>query len=61
MQLENKRIIVTGGARGMGASAVRTFAAEGAHVASLDIIDDPGREVTVEANQKGSGFVTYYH
>lgn len=37
MKLENKRIIVTGGSRGMGAAAVKVFAAEGAKVASIDL------------------------
>lgn len=35
MQLKVKRIIVTGGARGIAASAVRAFAAEGAQVGLL--------------------------
>jgi NAD(P)-dependent dehydrogenase (short-subunit alcohol dehydrogenase family) len=42
MQLEGKGVIVTGGASGIGAAAVAAFAAEGARVASLDVLDDPG-------------------
>lgn len=37
MQLANKRIIVTGGARGIGAAIVAAYIAEGAHVISLDV------------------------
>jgi NAD(P)-dependent dehydrogenase (short-subunit alcohol dehydrogenase family) len=33
LQLQDKAIIVTGGAKGIGAAAVRAFAAEGARVA----------------------------
>ena len=33
LQLHNKTIIITGGAKGIGAAAVRAFAAEGAQVA----------------------------
>ncbi len=35
-RLAGRRVIVTGGARGVGAAIVRTFAAEGARVALLD-------------------------
>ena len=37
MQLKDKRIIVTGGASGIGAAVVKVFAEEGARVASLDL------------------------
>ena len=37
MKLENKKIIVTGGASGMGAAAVKVFAREGAKVVTIDI------------------------
>lgn len=37
MQLADKRIIVTGGARGIGAAIVAAYIAEGAHVISLDV------------------------
>jgi len=35
-RLPGRRVVVTGGARGVGAAIVRTFAAEGARVAVLD-------------------------
>ena len=37
MILKDRKIIVTGGARGIGASVVRAYVTEGATVASLDI------------------------
>lgn len=61
MQLRGKRVIVTGGARGMGASVVRAFAKEGAAVASFDILDEMGQNVAAEATSSGPGNVTYYH
>ena len=61
MQLDGKRIIVTGGAQGIGAATVRAFVAEGARVASLDIVDDLGREVAQDASEKGPGRATYHH
>ncbi|MGY1808190.1 SDR family NAD(P)-dependent oxidoreductase [Blastococcus sp. SYSU D00669] len=36
MRLAGRRVVVTGGARGVGAAIVRTFAAEGARIAVLD-------------------------
>ncbi|GAA0472065.1 SDR family NAD(P)-dependent oxidoreductase [Alkalibacillus silvisoli] len=61
MQLEGKKIVVTGGARGMGAATVRSYVKEGAIVASLDVLDDLGEEVVNEVNQAGPGKAIYYH
>ncbi|EIK52896.1 oxidoreductase [Stutzerimonas stutzeri TS44] len=47
--MNNKRIIVTGGARGIGAAVVTTFVNEGAHVASLDLSESAPREA-IEGN-----------
>jgi NAD(P)-dependent dehydrogenase (short-subunit alcohol dehydrogenase family) len=49
MLLENKRIIVTGGASGIGAATVRAYTREGARVVSLDIND--GVAVAQEAGR----------
>jgi NAD(P)-dependent dehydrogenase (short-subunit alcohol dehydrogenase family) len=48
MQLGGKRIVVTGGASGIGAGAVRAYVAEGARVAVLDV-DDAGGEAVAAA------------
>ena len=42
-RLEGKVALVTGGAQGQGAAAVRSFVAEGAQVVIADIADDPGK------------------
>ena len=57
MLLENRRIIVTGGANGIAAAGVLAFAREGARVASLDIDDAPGEKVAAEAGAA----VAYHH
>jgi NAD(P)-dependent dehydrogenase (short-subunit alcohol dehydrogenase family) len=56
-QLDGKRIIVTGGASGIAAAAVRAYAREGARVASLDVDDEQGARVAAEAG----GGVRYFH
>jgi NAD(P)-dependent dehydrogenase (short-subunit alcohol dehydrogenase family) len=59
--LEGKRIIVTGGARGIAAGTVRSYVREGAQVAVMDIRDELGRQVVDEASALGPGEATYYH
>ena len=61
MQLEGKRIAVTGGGNGCGAAAVRAFVREGANVASFDIVDSDGEAVVAQANSNGPGKATYFH
>lgn len=58
-QLGSKRIIVTGGAQGIGESVVRAFAAEGAIVTSMDIDERLGSKVAVEASANGPGTASY--
>jgi len=60
MQLQQKRIIVTGGAMGIGESVVKAYAAEGASVVSLDISDELGAKVAAEASRTGPGKATYH-
>jgi len=48
-QLENKRALVTGGSRGIGAAIVKRLAREGAHVA-LSYVSKPDQaQATVKA------------
>src|SRR5262245_26588784 len=47
-RLAGKVAIVTGAARGQGAGVARAFAAEGARVALLDVLDDAGGRVAAE-------------
>lgn len=53
--LAGKRVIVTGGATGIGAALVEGFAGQGAEVAFLDI-DEPSGEA-LAARLKGTGFI----
>ncbi len=53
------RVIVTGGASGMGAGIVRAFAAHGAHVVSLDIQAGPGAEIAEKATAAGPGQASF--
>ena len=60
MQLEGKRIIITGGAMGIGESIVRAYTAEGATVATMDVNDELGASVASAATAAGPGTATYY-
>src|SRR5712664_920964 len=42
-RFDNRTVIVTGGARGMGASFARGFVAEGANVVIADVLEQEGR------------------
>jgi len=55
--LEGKRIVVTGGASGIGKAAVRAFAAQRARLAVFDVADEAGERVAQEAG----AHVEYYH
>jgi NAD(P)-dependent dehydrogenase (short-subunit alcohol dehydrogenase family) len=61
VQLEGKRIIVTGGASGIGESGVRAFVREGALVAAFDVQDARGAGVVDAANAEGPGRAIYCH
>src|SRR5258707_7261193 len=41
-RFSNRTVIITGGARGMGASHVRGFVAEGANVVIADVLEQEG-------------------
>jgi 3-oxoacyl-[acyl-carrier protein] reductase len=58
-RLDSKRIIITGGAQGIGESTVRRFAAEGATITSMDVNDSDGARVAAEATKAGPGKVSY--
>ena len=53
MRLEGKVALITGGARGMGASEARLFAREGAKVTIGDILEAEGKQVEAEISEAG--------
>lgn len=52
-RFEGKSVLVTGGAGGMGLSASRMFAAEGARVSVLDIQEDAGQAFVADIESTG--------
>ena len=60
MRLENKVALISGGARGMGATEARMFAREGCRVVIGDLRDELGRQVEAEINELG-GECLYVH
>ena len=60
MRLEGKVALISGGARGQGATEARMFAREGAKVVIGDILDDLGKQVEAEIAEAG-GNATYVH
>lgn len=56
--IAGKRIIVTGGASGMGAALVRGYAREGAHVVSVDI-NPEGESIAQQARSSAAGRVSF--
>jgi 2-hydroxycyclohexanecarboxyl-CoA dehydrogenase len=61
MQLSGKKIVVTGGARGIGAAAVRAFVTEGAIVHFVDLLDDQGEELADKLTAAGPGRAVYHY
>ena len=53
MRLEGKVALISGGARGQGAVEARLFATEGARVVICDVLEDEGRQVEAEINERG--------
>ena len=53
MRLEGKVALITGAARGMGASEAKMFAKEGAKVAIADVREEDGRKLEAEITEIG--------
>ena len=52
-RLQNKVALISGGASGIGAETVRTFAAHGAVVVAADVQDEQGEKLVREVNASG--------
>jgi len=50
-RLTGKVALITGGARGMGAAAVRIFVGEGARVLIADVLEEPGRALAAQLGE----------
>src|SRR5437867_26272 len=59
-RLDGKVALISGGARGQGATEARLFAQEGASVVFGDILDEAGKKVEEEIRAQG-GEATYVH
>jgi NAD(P)-dependent dehydrogenase (short-subunit alcohol dehydrogenase family) len=53
MRLEGKVAMISGGARGMGASEAKLFAKEGARVVIGDVLEDQGHKTEAEISENG--------
>ena len=59
-RLDGKVALISGGARGQGATEAKLLASEGAKVVFGDILDDEGKKTEAEIRELG-GEATYYH
>jgi meso-butanediol dehydrogenase / (S,S)-butanediol dehydrogenase / diacetyl reductase len=59
-RFEDKVVVVTGSAHGIGRATALRFASEGAHVAVVDVRDDEGEQVARECSSLGRES-RYYH
>jgi NAD(P)-dependent dehydrogenase (short-subunit alcohol dehydrogenase family) len=59
--LRERVVFITGGASGIGAEHVRQFAAQGSHVAFVDIADDAAETLVAEVRKAGHPAPFYQH
>ena len=59
MSFQNKTVIITGGASGMGRRSAECYTAEGANVVLADINEPALIELCAEINAKGKGKAIY--
>lgn len=59
--LENRRILITGGASGIGAGLVEAFVAQGAQVAFVDVRDEDGGKLAARLGEDAQFAPVYRH
>ncbi|KAK8132262.1 NAD(P)-binding protein [Apiospora kogelbergensis] len=59
--VKGKRVVISGGARGLGSAIARVLVAEGAHVAIIDIQDEAGEKHAASLTAAGPGMAYYFH
>lgn len=59
MRLKEKAALITGGARGIGATTALLFAAEGASVGIVDLREEELQDIAAKAEQKGLELKTF--
>lgn len=59
--LRDKRVIITGGGSGIGAGLVEAFVLQGAHVAFIDIADDPSLALTDRLAPRAAHPILFEH
>jgi NAD(P)-dependent dehydrogenase (short-subunit alcohol dehydrogenase family) len=59
VELTGKRVIITGGAQGIGEGIVRYFARQDGTVVSMDVKEELGAQVAADASAEGPGTVTF--
>ena len=59
--LQNRTVVITGGASGIGASMVRALVRQGARVAFLDVQDDAALELVAELSPSSVHSPLYLH
>ena len=60
-RLAGKVALITGGARGMGASEAQLFVEEGARVVISDVLDDAGKATASRISPDGSSCIFVHH